>query len=67
MGVRELTGKEPKQGLWARVQDAIATLTGVMGSVVTRTEDEISSRNLLIWHQHKVSTFRLLGAKCEKA
>ncbi len=68
LGVGELTGQEPKQGLWARVQNAIAALTDVVDSVVTRTDDEISSHDLLlIWHEHKVSTFRLLGAKCEKA
>jgi len=40
LGVRELTGLEPDQGLWGRVQDAVAALTGVVGSVVTRTDDD---------------------------
>jgi hypothetical protein len=54
LGVRELTGKEPKQGLWARVQDAVAALTGVVGSVVTRTDDEMSIRELLLMDHTKV-------------
>ncbi len=37
LGVRELTGQEAKQGLWARVQDAVAALSGVAGSAVTQT------------------------------
>lgn len=37
LGVRELTGQEPDQGLWARVQDAVAALSGVVGSAVTQT------------------------------
>jgi hemerythrin superfamily protein len=37
LGVRELTGMDADQGLWARVQDAVAALTGVAGSVVTQT------------------------------
>jgi hemerythrin superfamily protein len=53
LGIRELTGLEPKQGLWARVQDAIAALTGVVGSVVTRTDDEMSIRNLLLMDHTK--------------
>ncbi|MBW4690997.1 MAG: hemerythrin domain-containing protein [Lyngbya sp. HA4199-MV5] len=40
LGVRELTGKEADQGLWARVQDAVAAVTGVAGSVVTQTSDK---------------------------
>lgn len=40
LGVRELTGMDADQGLWARVQDAVAALTGVAGSVVTQTTDK---------------------------
>jgi hemerythrin superfamily protein len=39
-GVRELTGLEPDRGVWGRVQDAMAALTGVFGSAVTRTSDK---------------------------
>lgn len=40
LGVRELTGQEADQGLWARVQDAVAALTGVAGSVITQSSDK---------------------------
>jgi hemerythrin superfamily protein len=40
VGVRELTGQEPKQGLWARVQDSVAAFSGVVGSVVTQNSDK---------------------------
>lgn len=39
LGTRELTGKDPDQGLWARVQDAIAAFSGVVGSAVTKNAD----------------------------
>jgi len=53
LGVQELTGQEPAQGLWGRVQDAVAALTGVVGSVVTRTDDEMSIRDLLLMDHTK--------------
>lgn len=40
LGVRELTGQEAKQGLWARVQDAVAALSGAAGSAVTQISDK---------------------------
>lgn len=45
LGVLEMTGMEADQGLWARVQDAVAALTGVAGSVVTQNSDK-SDMNL---------------------
>ncbi|MBW4537504.1 MAG: hemerythrin domain-containing protein [Myxacorys chilensis ATA2-1-KO14] len=45
LGVRELTGMDADQGLWSRVQDAVAALTGVAGSVVTHNTDK-SDMNL---------------------
>ncbi len=56
LGVRELTGQNPDQGIWARVQDAVAALTGVAGSVVTRTDDEIGIRDLIRMDHTKVNT-----------
>ncbi len=56
VGVREMTGLDAQQGLWARVQDAVAALTGVVGSVVTRTDDEISIRDLLLADHTKADT-----------
>lgn len=32
LGTQELTGQKPDQGLWGRVQDAVAAATGVIGS-----------------------------------
>jgi hemerythrin superfamily protein len=40
LGTRELTGQEPDQGIWARVQDTVAAMTGVLGSAVTQTSDK---------------------------
>lgn len=40
LGTQELTGKDPDQGIWARVQDAIAALSGVVGSAVTQSSDK---------------------------
>lgn len=56
LGVRELTGQEPDQGLWARVQDAVAALTGVAGSAITRSDDEMSIRDLIRMDHAKVNT-----------
>ncbi len=39
LGVRELTGQDADQGLWARVQDAVAALSGVAGSAITQASD----------------------------
>lgn len=39
-GVRELTGQEADQGIWGRVQDGIAALSGAVGSVVTQVSDK---------------------------
>ncbi|AKG20517.1 hemerythrin domain-containing protein [Calothrix sp. 336/3] len=47
LGVRELTGKEAKQGLWARVQDAVAAVTGVAGSVISNTDDEVNIQDII--------------------
>jgi len=56
LGTRELTGQEPDQGLWGRVQDAMAALTGVVGSAVTRSNDEMSIRDLIRMDHAKVNT-----------
>lgn len=40
LGVRELTGQEAKQGIWARVQDSVAAFSGIVGSVVTQNSDK---------------------------
>ncbi|MDB9372770.1 hemerythrin domain-containing protein [Nodularia sphaerocarpa] len=40
LGVRELTGQDVDQGIWGRVQDAIAAFSGAVGSAVTQTSDK---------------------------
>lgn len=58
VGTRELTGKDADQGLWARVQDAAAALTGVVGSVVTQTSDkkDMNVQDLIRADHNKVNT-----------
>ncbi|NEQ24974.1 MAG: DNA nickase, partial [Microcoleus sp. SIO2G3] len=56
LGTRELTGQEPDQGLWGRVQDAMAALSGVVGSAVTRSDDEMSIRDIIRMDHTKVNT-----------
>jgi len=40
LGVYELTGQEADQGLWGRVQDAVAALSGVAGSVISQSSNK---------------------------
>ncbi len=58
LGTRELTGKDPDQGVWARVQDAMAAFTGVVGSVVTQNTDkqDVGIRSLIRIDHTKVTT-----------
>jgi hemerythrin superfamily protein len=65
VGVRELTGKDADQGLWARVQDAIAAFSGVAGSVVTQNSDkqDMNIQTLIRLDHNKVNTiFTEIGA-----
>ena len=65
LGTRELTGKDPDQGLWGRVQDAIAALSGVFGSAVTQTSDkqDMDIRDLIRLDHNKTNTiFTEIGA-----
>lgn len=58
VGVREMTGKDAEQGLWARVQDAIAAFSGVAGSVVTQNTDkqDMNIQTLIRLDHNKVNT-----------
>ncbi|MBD3884351.1 hemerythrin domain-containing protein [Phormidium tenue FACHB-886] len=58
VGVREMTGKDADQGLWARVQDSIAALSGVVGSVVTQNTDkqDMNIQTLIRLDHNKVNT-----------
>lgn len=40
LGTMELTGQEPDRGFWGRIQDAMAAVTGVVGSAVTQASDK---------------------------
>lgn len=55
LGVRELTGQEAQQGIWARVQDAVAALTGVAGSAISRTDDEMNIQDVIRMDHNKVN------------
>lgn len=58
VGTRELTGKDADQGLWARVQDAMAALTGVVGSAVTQGSDkqDLNVQDVIRLDHGKVNT-----------
>ena len=65
VGVREMTGQDADQGLWARVQDAIAAFSGVAGSVVTQTTDkqDMNIQTLIRLDHNKTNTiFTEIGA-----
>jgi hemerythrin superfamily protein len=56
LGVREMTGQEAKQGIWSRVQDAMAAMSGVAGSVVSHTDDEMNIQDVIRMDHAKVNT-----------
>ena len=58
VGVREMTGQDADQGLWTRVQDAIAALSGVVGSVATQNTDkqDMNIQTLIQLDHNKVNT-----------
>lgn len=65
VGVHEMTGKDADQGLWARVQDAIAALSGVAGSVITQNtnKQDMNIQTLIRLDHNKVNTiFTEIGA-----
>lgn len=56
LGTRELTGKEAEQGVWGRVQDAIAGATGALGSAVSRTMEKLDILQIIRTDHIKVKT-----------
>ena len=58
LGVRELTGQDPDQGVWGRVQDAIAAFSGIVGGVAAQSSDssEVTIQDLIRQDHQKVST-----------
>lgn len=65
LGTRELTGKDADQGFFARIQDAAAAVSGVVGSVVTQTSDkqDMNIQDIIRMDHAKVNTiFTEIGA-----
>ncbi|MBP5977484.1 hemerythrin domain-containing protein [Brasilonema sp. CT11] len=58
LGVRELTGLDADQGIWARVQDAMAAVSGVLGSAVTQNTDkkDLNIQDVIRLDHGKVNT-----------
>ena len=58
LGVRELTGQDADQGIWARVQDAMAAVSGVVGSAVTQSSDkkDLNIQDVIRLDHNKVNT-----------
>ncbi|MCP6757505.1 MAG: hemerythrin domain-containing protein [Fischerella sp. CENA71] len=58
LGVRELTGQDADQGIWGRVQDAMAALSGVVGSAVTQGSDkkDMNVQDVIRLDHNKVNT-----------
>ena len=58
LGVRELTGQDADQGIWARVQDAMAAVSGVVGSAVTQSSDkqDMNIQDIIRLDHNKVNT-----------
>ncbi len=56
LSTRELTGQEADQGLWARVQDAVAALSGIAGGIMSRADHEMNIRDVLRLDHAKVNT-----------
>jgi hemerythrin superfamily protein len=66
IGTRELTGQDADQGIWARVQDAMAAFTGVVGSAVTQgsNKQDLNIQDVIRLDHSKVNTLftELLGS-----
>ncbi len=58
LGVRELTGQDADQGIWGRVQDAMAALSGAFGSAVTQGSDksDMNIQDVIRLDHNKVNT-----------
>lgn len=56
LGTRELTGQNPDQGVWGRVQDAMAAMSGIFGSAASRTKNDMNILEMLYEDHRKVET-----------
>ncbi len=52
----ELTGKPSDNGLWSRVQDTIAALSGIAGSIINRKDDEMNICDVIRLDHTKVNS-----------
>jgi hemerythrin superfamily protein len=59
LSTMELTGKPSDSGLWSRVQDTIAALSGIAGSLISRTDHEINICDLI--HLDHVKVYSLFS------
>ncbi|MDI9638732.1 hemerythrin domain-containing protein [Geitlerinema splendidum] len=56
LGTRELTGMEPDQSVWGRVQDAVAALTGVFGGPASHAKEDINITEIITMDHRKTDT-----------
>jgi len=52
----ELTGKPSDSGLWSRVQDSLAALSGIAGGIISHSDHEMSICDLIRLDHTKVDT-----------
>ncbi|BAQ64754.1 hemerythrin domain-containing protein [Geminocystis sp. NIES-3709] len=52
----ELTGKPSDSGLWSRVQDTLAALSGIAGGIMSHSDNEITICDLIRLDHTKVGT-----------
>lgn len=66
LGTLELTGEEADHGVWAKVQDGMAALSGIVGSVVTQTtgQSDLKIEDVLRMDHKKVDTLFSEIEKC---
>ncbi|MEX0271621.1 hemerythrin domain-containing protein [Leptolyngbyaceae cyanobacterium UHCC 1019] len=69
LGTRELTGHEPDQSVWARVQDAISAFSGVVGSAVTQNSNssDMNIQEIIFADHRKVDTLFMQIEKTDDA
>ncbi|MGB3190157.1 MAG: hemerythrin domain-containing protein [Limnoraphis sp.] len=58
LGTRELTGQEPDDSIWGQIQDALAAMTGVLGSATTQASDasDMDIMTLIFMDHQKAKT-----------
>jgi len=59
LSTMELTGKPSDSGLWSRVQDTIAALSGIAGSLISRSDHEMNICDLI--HLDHTKVYALLS------